>query len=447
MGTPADERRDDAPRSGHYWMPFTDNRRFRKEPRMVEAARDCHFVTDDGREVFDGMSTLWCTNAGHCRPLIVERIARQAATLDFASSFSMGHPIAFSLAERIAALAPEGFEQVFFTNSGSEAVDTALKIALAWHRLRGEGQRCRFVGRERGYHGVNLAGLSVSGLAANRKAFATALLPHVDHLRHTQELGRSAFSRGQPAQGAELADELENRIIARHDASTIAAVIVEPVSGAGGVLIPPRGYLERLREICTRHGIVLIFDEVISGFGRLGAPFAAQYFDVKPDLITFAKAVTSGAAPLGGVLVRRELHDTFMQASPAGIEFFHGYTYSGHPLACAAAHGALDTYEREGLFDRAAALAPAFEDGLHVLRDCADVVDCRNLGLIGAIEFAPRPGAPGARAAEAARRAWDLGVFVRPIGDALAFCPPLIASREQLDRMFATVREAIGQVA
>lgn len=447
MGAATGERGGAAARGDHYWMPFTDNRRFRREPRMVVSAHDGYFVTDDGREVFDGMSTLWCTNAGHCRPLIVERIASQAATLDFASSFSMGHPAAFSLAERIAGLAPDGFDQVFFTNSGSEAVDTALKIALAFHRLRGEGGRCRFVGRERGYHGVNFAGLSVSGLPANRKAFATALLPHVDHLRHTQELERSAFSRGQPVLGAELADELETRIIARNDASTIAAVIVEPVSGAGGVLIPPRGYLKRLREICTRHGIVLIFDEVICGFGRLGTPFAAQYFDVMPDLITFAKAVTSGAAPLGGVLVRREIHDTFMQASPAGIEFFHGYTYSGHPLACAAGHGALDTYEQEDLFARGAALAPAFEDGLHALRDAPNVIDCRNLGLIGAIELAPRPGAPGARAAEAARRAWDLGAFVRPIGDALAFCPPLTTTREQLDRLFGIVRNALQPVA
>jgi beta-alanine--pyruvate transaminase len=287
----------------------------------------------------------------------------------------------------------------------------------------------------------------VSGLPANRKAFATALLPHVDHLRHTQELDRSAFSRGQPELGAELADELENRIIARNDGSTIAAVIVEPVSGAGGVLIPPRGYLRRLREICTRHGIVLIFDEVICGFGRLGTPFAAQHFDVMPDLITFAKAVTSGAAPLGGVLVRREIHDTFMQASPAGIEFFHGYTYSGHPLACAAGHGALDTYEQEDLFARGADLAPSFEDGLHAFRDGPNVIDCRNLGLIGAIELAPRPGAPGARATEAATRAWDLGAFVRPIGDALAFCPPLSTSREQLDRLFGIVREALKTVA
>ncbi len=431
----------------HYWMPFTDNRRFRRNPRLVSAAHDEYFVTPEGREVFDGMSTLWCSNAGHCRPAIVERITRQAATLDFVSSFSMGHPPAFELAARICDLAPEGFDQVFFTNSGSEAVDTALKIALAYHRLRGEGHRCRFVGRERGYHGVNLAGLSVSGLPANRKAFTPALMPHVDHLRHTQDLERRAFCRGQAAEGAELADELEQRIIARHDGSSIAAVIVEPVSGAGGVLVPPRGYLKRLREICTRHGILLIFDEVICGFGRLGRPFAAQFFDVQPDLITFAKAVTSGAAPLGGVLVRREIHEAFMSSDQPGIEFAHGYTYSGHPLACAAAHGALDLYAQEQLFERADASAAGFEDGIHSLRGAPNVIDCRNLGLIGAVELAPRPGAPGARATEAAQHAWEHGVFVRPIGDSVAFCPPLTSSPAQLARMFEVVDAALRATA
>ncbi len=435
------------PDLSHYWMPFTDNRKFRRSPRLVASAHDEYFVTPDGREVFDGLSTLWCANAGHCRAPIVERIAKQAAQLDFVSSFSMGHPPAFELAARICALAPEGFEQAFFTNSGSEAVDTALKIALAYHRLRDEGHRCRLVGRERGYHGVNIAGLSVSGLPANRKAFTPVLLPHVDHLSHTQNLELRAFCRGQAAEGAELADELEQRIVARHDGSSIAAVIVEPVSGAGGVLVPPRGYLARLREICTRHGILLIFDEVICGFGRLGRPFAAQFFEVQPDLITFAKGVTSGAAPLGGVLVRREIHEAFMASDQPGVEFAHGYTWSGHPLACAAGHGALDLYAQEQLFERADASAPHFENAIHALRGEPNVIDCRNLGLIGAIELAPRPGAPGARATELAQRAWDDGVFVRPIGESLAFCPPLTSSAAQIDRMFDVVGQALRATA
>jgi len=428
----------------HFWMPYTNNREFKRSPRMIAAAAGMYYTTVEGKQVLDGLATLWCVNAGHCRPRIVEAIRKQAGILDFSSSFSVGHPLPFEVARRVAELAPAGMEQVFFVNSGSEAVDTALKIALAYHRLKGEGTRTRFIGRERGYHGVNFAGISVSGVPANRKAYGL-MLPGVDHIRHTHDPARSAFSRGQPVVGVEFADELENRIIALHDASNIAAVIVEPVSGAGGVLIPPRGYLERLRAICDQHGILLIFDEVITGFGRLGKPFASEYFGVTPDLITFAKGITSGTVPMGGVIVKRAIYDTFIEAAGSGIDFFHGYTYSGHPLASAAALGALDTYAEEGLLTRASTLAADFENGVHAFKGLPYVVDCRNLGLIGAIEFAPRAGAPGARAKEVFEKCWDRGVFVRPIGDNIAFCPPLIAEKKHLDEMFgvatAVVRE------
>ncbi len=431
----------------HFWMPFTDNRRFKRAPRMVASASGMYYTTTEGRQVLDGLATLWCVNAGHCRPKVVEAIRKQAGELDFASAFSLGHPLPFKVAERIAELAPAGMGYVFFTNSGSEAVDTALKMALAYHRLNGQASRTRFIGRERGYHGVNLAGISVGGVPAMRKAYSGALTPGVDHLRHTQDLAKSAFSRGQPALGVELADELEQRVIPLHGAENIAAVIVEPVSGAGGVLVPPRGYLERLREICTRHGILLIFDEVITGFGRLGQPFAAQVFGIQPDLITFAKGVTSGSVPLGGVIVEQGIHAAFMNAPGGGVEFFHGYTYSGHPLACAAAMGALDTYAEEGLLTRARELAKPFEDAVHALKGSPNVIDCRNLGLIGAIEMSPRPGAPGARAFEAFEKCWAKGVFVRPIGDSVAFCPPLIAEKKHLDEMFSVTAEVLRTVA
>jgi beta-alanine--pyruvate transaminase len=428
----------------HYWMPFTDNRAFKARPKLVVAAKDMHFTTADGRQVLDGLATLWCVNAGHARPRIVEAIRKQAGELDFAASFSVSHPLAFQLAERIAALAPRGMQHVFFTSSGSEAIDTALKIALGYHRLRGEGTRTRFVGRERSYHGVNLAGISLGGVPANRKAYSGALLPGVDHLRHTHGVAGNSFSRGEPPNGVELADELE-RIVTLHDASNIAALVVDPVSASGGVLIPPRGYLARLREICTRHGILLVFDEVITGWGRLGAPFAAQRFGVQPDLITFAKGITSGAVPLGGVLVRKTIYETFMNAQGAGMEFFHGYTYSGHPLACAAGLAALEVYAEQKLFD--IPLAADFEDGVHALKGLPHVVDCRNLGFIGAVELEPRPGAPGARAYEAFEKCWDRGVFVRPIGDALAFCPPLIAKEGHLEQMFGTLAEVLKTVS
>jgi beta-alanine--pyruvate transaminase len=430
-----------------YWMPFTSVRAFKKAPRFVASARGVHFTTSDGKQVLDGLSTLWCVNAGHCHPRIVERIRQQAGELDFASSFGLGHPGPFEVARRIAELAPPGLDHVFFTNSGSEAVDTAIKIVAAYHKLRGEGTRRIFVGRERAYHGVNIGGLSVSGMQMNRRNFAATLLGNVDHLAHTQDLATRAFVRGQAPTGAELADELERRIIALHDASNIAAVIVEPVSGAGGVLIPPAGYLARLREICDRHGILLVFDEVITGYGRLGTPFASEFFGVTPDLFTFAKGITCGAVPLGGVVVRKEIYDTFMNATGPGVELFHGYTYSGHPLASAAALGALDVYAEEQLFDRANQLAAYFEDGVHSLRGLPNVIDTRNLQLIGAVELAPRPGAPGARALEAFGKCWDRGVYVRPIGDALAVCPPLVVEKAHLDQLFGTVADVLNSIA
>ncbi|TAK80287.1 MAG: aminotransferase class III-fold pyridoxal phosphate-dependent enzyme [Betaproteobacteria bacterium] len=424
----------------HYWMPFTDNRRFKGRPRLVASAKGMYYTTVEGKQVLDGLATLWCVNAGHGHPRIVEAIRRQAGELDFGSSFGLGHPLPFVLAERIAALAPRGMEHVFFTNSGSEAIDTAMKIAVAYHRLRGEGTRTRFIGRERSYHGVNIGGTSLGGVAANRKAYSGILMPGIDHLRHTHDAKRR-FVRGCAETGAELADELEERLIPLHDASNIAAVVVDPVAASGGVLVPPKGYLARLREICSRHGILLVFDEVITGWGRLGAPFAAQHFGVEPDLITFAKGITSGAVPLGGVIVRKAIYETFMHAQGAGMEFFHGYTYSGHPLACAAGLAALEAYAEEKLFD--IPLAGRFEDGVHALKGLPHVVDCRNLGFIGAVELEPRPGAPGARAYETFEKCWERGVFVRPMGDALAFCPPLIAESKHLEQMFGTVAEVL----
>ena len=427
-----------------YWVPFTANRAFKKRPRIFAGAKGMHYFKPDGTKVIDATSGLFCVNAGHCREPIVKAIQEMAAKLDYAPAFQYGHPKVFELASRLSLLAPGDLDYAFFSNSGSEAVDTALKIAVAYHRLRGQGTRTRFIGRERSYHGVNVGGMSVGGVAANRKAYSGMLIPGVDHLRHTHDPSRNAFSRGQPDLGAELADELESRIIPLHDASNIAALIVDPVAASGGVLVPPRGYLERLRDICTRHGILLIFDEVITGWGRLGATFAAQHFGIKPDLITFAKGITSGAVPLGGVLVRDSIYQTFMGSQAAGMEFFHGYTYSGHPLACAAALGALDTYEEENLFQ--APQAKYFEDAVHSLKGLPNVIDCRNLGLIGAIELAPRPGAAGERGYEVFEKCWDRGVFVRPVGDSVAFCPPLIAQKKHLDQMFGTVSEVLKTV-
>src|SRR5712664_3468565 len=419
-----------------FWMPFTSNRQFKKAPRLLARAEGMHYWTPDGRQILDACAGLWCVNAGHCRPKITAAIQRQAAEMDFAPTFQMGHPIAFEFADRLAAIAPEGFKRVFFSNSGSEAVDSALKIALAYHRARGEAGRFRLIGRERGYHGVNFGGISVGGLAHNRKTFGPGVAG-VDHLRHTHDIARNAFSRGMPAHGAELAEDLE-RLCTLHDPSTIAAVIVEPVPGSAGVLVPPRGYLERLREICTKHGILLIYDEVITGFGRLGKPFGSQRMGVLPDLFTTAKGMTNGTVPMGAVFVKDSVYEAFMQGAD-GIELFHGYTYSGHPLACAAGIGTLDTYEDEGLLTRAAALEKHWEDAIHGLKGARHVVDIRNIGLMGAVEMEPRAGAPGKRGYEAFVKVFEAGVLIRYTGDALAFSPPLIVEKAQIDRIFSTV--------
>ena len=426
-----------------FWMPFTANRQFKAAPRMLARAEGMHYWTPEGRRILDGTAGLWCVNAGHCRPRIVEAIQRQAATLDFAPTFQMGHPLAFELSNRLLQILPPEFGQVFFCNSGSEAVDSALKIALAYHRMRGEGHRTRLIGRERGYHGVGFGGISVGGIAGNRKHFG-AMLAGVDHLPHTHDLAHNAFTRGQPQWGAHLADELE-KLLALHDPSTVAAVIVEPVAGSTGVLIPPLGYLQKLREITARHGILLIFDEVITGFGRLGSPFAAQHFGVVPDLMTVAKGITSGTVPMGAVFARRGLYEAFMQGPEKAIELFHGYTYSAHPLACAAAIATLDTYAEEGLLTRAAALAGHWEQAVHSLADCPNVIDVRNIGLIGAIELAPRAGAPGTRAFDAFVRAFhEEDLLIRVTGDIIALSPPLIMQPGQIDEIVSKLRRVLA---
>ena len=428
-----------------FWMPFTANRQFRSAPRLLARAEGMYYWTPEGRQVLDGTAGLWCVNAGHCRPRVVEAVRHQVGEMDFAPTFQMGHPIAFEFAERLAAVAPPGFKHVFFTNSGSESADTALKIALAYHRARGEGQRYRLIGRERGYHGVNFGGMAVGGIPANRKVFGPGIAG-VYHIRHTHDLSRNSFSRGQPLHGGiEFADDLE-RLCAFHDPSTIAAVIVEPVAGSAGVLVPPRGYLERLREICTRHGILLIFDEVITGFGRLGKPFGAERLGVMPDLFTTAKALTNGTVPMGAVFVKDAIHEAFMQG-PAGIELFHGYTYSGHPVACAAGIAMLDTCEEEGLLERAAALEDHWEAAAHALKGARHVIDVRNFGLMAAIELEPRPGAPAARAYETFVKAFESGVLIRVTADTIALSPPLIVEKPQIDRMFGVIREALASTA
>jgi beta-alanine--pyruvate transaminase len=429
-----------------HWMPFTANRAFKRAPRLLVAAEGMHYTTHDGRTVLDAVAGLWCVNAGHGRRRITEAIAHQAATMDFAPGFQMGHPLSFAVAERVAAIAPAGMDRVFFTNSGSEAVDTALKMALAYHRARGEPERVRFVGRARGYHGVGFGGLSVGGIANNRAAFAAQALPHVDHLPDTHDLARNAFSPAQPLHGAERADALLE-VIARHGAHAIAAVIVEPVAGSTGVLLPPVGYLERLRAICDAHGILLVFDEVITGFGRLGAPFAAQRFGVVPDLITVAKGITNGAVPMGAVIASRAVHDAIVGAASPGIEFFHGYTYSGHPLACAAALATLETYEEERLLSRALAMEDTWRDALHGLRGAPHVIDVRTLGLVGAVEVAPREGAPGARAFEIFTRCYEAGLLVRQTGDVIAMSPPLVVEPAHVKHVVAVLSDVLGRVA
>jgi len=429
-----------------FWMPFSANRQFKHAPRLLVGAKDMHFTAHDGRKVLDGTAGLWCVNAGHGRERIINAVKAQLDVLDFAPTFQMGHPKAFEAARKIAALAPAGLDHVFFANSGSEAVDSALKIALAYHRARGEGQRTILIGRERGYHGTGFGGISVGGMTNNRKTFGN-LLPRVDHLRHTWDIEHQAYSRGQPEWGAHFADELEQRIIPLHDASNIAAVIVEPVAGSTGGLVPPKGYLERLRAICDKYGLLLIFDEVITGFGRLGKPFAADYFGVTPDLMTFAKGVTNGTIPMGGVVVKNQVYDAFMQGPEAAIELFHGYTYSGHPIAAAAASATVDLYREEGLFERAAAIAPYFEQALHALKGLPNVIDIRNLGLIGVVEVAARPGAAGARAFDAFTDCYASGLLVRPAGDTLALSPPLIVERNHIDEMVGTLAAALKRVA
>jgi beta-alanine--pyruvate transaminase len=426
----------------HFWMPFTANRQFKQKPRLLARAEGMYYWTPDGRQVLDGTAGLWCVNAGHGRKPIVEAVQKQAAAMDYAPPFSMGHPLAFEAATVIANVAPAGMQRVFFTNSGSESADTAIKMALAYHRARGEPSRRIIIGRERGYHGVNVGGTMAGGIPGNRKAFP-ALMAGVDHIRATHDLARNAFSKGLPAHGAEFADELE-RLVTFHDASNIAAVIIEPMAGSAGVLIPPRGYLEKIAATCKKHGIVLIFDEVITGFGRLGATFAAHYFNITPDLLTCAKAINNASVPMGAVIARNEIYETIVNAAPEGqLEFLHGYTYSSHPLACAALLATQQLYVDEQLFARAQAMAPKFEAALHSLKGTRHVIDIRNLGLVGGIELEPRPGAPGKRAYEAFVNCFERGVLVRVTGDIIAMSPPLIIEDEQLDRIVETLRTAL----
>ena len=433
-----------------FWLPFTPNRAFKEQPRVLADAQGIAYRTGDGREILDAISGLWCVGAGHRHPRIAQALKRQVDTLDFSSSFQVTHPGAFALAERIAALAPPGLDRVFFTNSGSEAVDTALKIALAYARACGEGQRTLLVGRERSFHGVGFGGIAVGGMVNNRRAFGGGFL-RADHLASTWDAGTQAFVRGRPTEGgAAMADELERRIVALHDASSIAGVVIEPMAGSTGVLVPPLGYLERLREICDRHRLLLIFDEVITGFGRMGAMFAAQAFGVVPDMIVFAKTVSNGAAPMGGVIVRRAIHDALMQGPKHLAELMHGYTCSAHPLACAAADAMLDVIADEGLIERVRALAPVFERTVHALADAPGVVSVRNIGLAAGIELAPydaEHGGVGARGAAAQSAAFDHGVLTRAPGDTLIFAPPFVCEPRDLERMAERFRAAITATA
>ena len=427
-----------------FWMPFTPNRRFKAHPRMLSSASGMLYKTPEGREVLDATSGLWCVNAGHDRAKIREAIQRQAAEMDYAPCFNMGHPLAFQFASRLAQVTPKGLDRIFFTNSGSESVDTALKIALAYHRARGKGTKTRLIGRERGYHGVGFGGISVGGIPTNRKYFGS-LLTGVDHLPHTHGLAGNQFAKGQPEHGAHLADDLE-RIVALHDASNIAAVIVEPVAGSTGVLVPPKGYLERLRAICDKHDILLIFDEVITGFGRLSAPFAADRFGVTPDLICMAKGLTNAAVPCGAVAASTRIYDAMLEGADAPIELFHGYTYSAHPLACAAGLATLETYQEDDLFNRAAGMEAYWQEAMHSLADARHVIDIRNLGLVAGIELAPRDGAPTARAMETFETCFDEGLLIRVTGDIIALSPPLILEKSHIDRMVETIRKVLAKV-
>ena len=425
-----------------HWMPFTANRQFKSKPRILARASGMHYWTPEGRQILDGVAGLWCVNAGHGRKEIAQAVASQLETMDYAPPFQMGHPPAFALANAVVKIAPPGLDHVFFTNSGSESVDTALKIALAYHRFRGEAARTKLIGRERGYHGVGFGGISVGGIAPNRKMWSASLVPGVDHLSHTHDLARNAFSRGEPEHGTNLADELE-RLVTFHDASTIAGVIIEPIAGSTGVLISPKGYLKRIREICDKHGILLIFDEVITGFGRTGSAFAAQEFGVTPDIITGAKGLTNGSVPMGCVIVKKGIYEAFMQGPEGAIELFHGYTYSAHPTACAAGIATLEIYEREGLLTRAKTLARYWEDAAHSLKGLPHVIDIRNYGLILGLELASIPGKVGARAFEVYTKCFERGLLIRQTGDILALSPPLIIERPQIDHIFTILSEVL----
>ena len=431
----------DLPDMDSYWMPFTGNRYFKENPRVIHKAEGMYCWSHDGRKLLDMVAGLWCCNAGHCDPRIVKAIQEQAKELDYAMAFQLGHPKVFELASKLVDIAPESIEHAFFVNSGSEAVDTAMKMVLAYHRIRGEGERTRFIGRERGYHGVGFGGISVGCMSPNRIMFG-AMLPGVDHLPHTHNLEHNAFSRGLPEWGEHLADELE-AIIALHDPSTIAGVIIEPIAGSAGVFLPPKGYLKKIREICTKHGIMLIFDEVICGFGRTGDAFASTRFDVTPDILTVAKGLTSGTVPMGAVLTRGDIYDTFMTGPESAIEFFHGYTYSGHPLAAAAGCATLDVYREDDLFNRAKSLEDKFADALHSLQGEPNVIDIRNFGLVGAVELTPIEGQPTARAMGIFRDCFDKGLIIRTTGDNVAFSPPLIVEEQQIHDTIEMVRTSL----
>ncbi|WP_298636151.1 aspartate aminotransferase family protein [uncultured Umboniibacter sp.] len=425
-----------------FWMPFTANTTFKADPRLLTHADGMHYTTHDDRQIIDGTAGLWCCNAGHNRSKITEAVTKQLSTLDFAPTFQMGHPIGFELANRLTEISPKGLDSVFFTNSGSESVETALKIARAYWRLKGKPGKAKLVGRIKGYHGVNFGGISVGGLVMNRKHFGQTL--DVDHLPHTL-LEKNRFSKGLPDHGTELANNLED-LVGLHDAENIAAVIVEPISGSAGVILPPKGYLKRLRELCDKHDILLIFDEVITGYGRVGAAFAADEFEVTPDLITTAKGLTNGVIPMGAVFVRKDINETFLAAGNGAIELFHGYTYSAHPVACAAAIATLDVYKEDDLFARAKSLHHYFEDAVHSLKGHNNVIDIRNYGLVGAVELQPREGKPGARAYEVFKKVYETGALVRQTGDIIAISPPLIIEKEQIDRIINLLGDAINAV-
>ena len=426
------------------WMPFTPNKSFKKDPRIIVGAKDMHFISDDGRDILDATAGLWCVNAGHGRKKIQDAVYNQIGELDYSPPFQFGHPKQFELANRLAEMFPEKMNHVFFSNSGSEAVDSALKIALAYQRARGKASKTRLIGRERGYHGVGFGGISVGGMVKNRMYFGS-LLSGVDHLRHTHNPELNSFSKGLPEHGADLADDLE-RIVQLHDASTIAAVIVEPIAGSTGVLPPPKGYLKRLRELCTKHDILLIFDEVISAFGRMGTPTASEYFNVTPDIICCAKALTNAVIPMGATVVQDHIYESMLDNADAPIELFHGYTYSGHPVACAAALASLDIYKEEGLFERAVESAKHMQEAAHSLKGTKNVIDIRNMGLIAAVEIQAKEGAIGARGFETIKKAWDLGVMIRANGDTIAFSPPLIVENNQIDQMFDATKKAIESI-